>query len=76
MSNYLPVYPTGVRVHPGIKEFITNFYGVSDTPGKNQEWADFFEEDATLVMEKKEATGRAGMFYSSLHIHLTYCVHS
>lgn len=60
MANYNPIYPTGVSVDDGIKEFITTFYGVSDTPGKNQEWMDFFREDATLVMEKKEGTGKTG----------------
>lgn len=58
MANYNPAYPTGVSIDSGIKEFITTFYGVSDTPGKNQEWVDFFLDDATLVMEKKQATGK------------------
>lgn len=62
MANYKPAYPANVSVDAGVKDFITTFYGVSDTPGKNQEWVSFFEEDATLVMEKKEATGRTGMF--------------
>lgn len=61
MANYKPTYPANVPVDAGIKEFITSFYGVSDTPGKNTEWLDFFRDDATLMMEKKEATGRAGM---------------
>lgn len=60
MANYHPAYPTSVSVDRGIKEFITAFYSVSDTPGKNKEWADFFRDDATLAMEKKEATGRTG----------------
>lgn len=60
MANYSPIFPTGVPVDNGIKEFITSFYGVSDTPGKNQEWVDFFRDDAMLVMEKKEAKGKTG----------------
>lgn len=60
MANYKPAYPTGASVDAGIQEFITAFYGVSDTPGKNQEWVDFFRDDATLVMEKKAATGKTG----------------
>ncbi|ROV98358.1 hypothetical protein VMCG_07117 [Cytospora schulzeri] len=61
MSNYNPAYPSNVSVdagNAGIKEFITTFYGVSDTPGKNQEWVDFYLDDATLVMAKAEATGK------------------
>lgn len=63
MSNYKPAYPANVPVDDGVKDFITTFYGVSDTPGKNDEWVSFFKEDATLVMEKKEATGKAGMCF-------------
>lgn len=58
MSHYNPAYPTSVHGDAGIKEFITTFYGVSDTPGKNQEWLDFYQDDATLVMAKAEATGK------------------
>ncbi|KAG8161485.1 hypothetical protein KVR01_008472 [Diaporthe batatas] len=58
MLNYSPVYPTNVQVDDGVKDFITKFYGVSDTPGKNQEWLDFFHHDATLVMGLQEATGK------------------
>ncbi|ROV89526.1 hypothetical protein VSDG_08554 [Cytospora chrysosperma] len=58
MSHYNPAYPTNVHGDAGIKEFITTFYGVSDTPGKNQEWLDFYLDDATLVMAKAEATGK------------------
>ncbi|KUI65384.1 hypothetical protein VM1G_00741 [Cytospora mali] len=58
MSNYNPSYPSNVSVDTGIKEFITTFYGVSDTPGKNLEWLDFFRDGATLVMAKQEATGK------------------
>lgn len=61
MANYNPTYPANVTVDAGIKEFITTFYGVSDTPGKNAEWLDFFRDDATIMMEKKKATGSAGM---------------
>jgi hypothetical protein len=60
MSNYSPAYPTNVQVDAGVKDFITKFYGMSDTPGKNQEWLDFFHDDATLVMALQEATGKTG----------------
>lgn len=62
MSNYSPAYPADVQVDAGVKEFITKFYGVSDTPGKNQEWLDFFRDDATLVMALQEASGKTGEF--------------
>lgn len=60
MSNYSPAYPTDVQVDAGVKDFITKFYGVSDTPGKNLEWLEFFHDDATLVMALQEATGKTG----------------
>lgn len=60
MSNYHPAYPTNVQVDAGVKDFITKFYEVSDTPGKNQEWLEFFHDDATLVMALQEATGKTG----------------
>lgn len=73
MSNYSPAYPTNVQVDAGVKEFITKFYGVSDTPGKNQEWLGFFRDDATLVMALQEASGKTGESYPILgpfiHIH-------
>lgn len=62
MANYRPAFavhtPAG---DDSIKDFIANFYKTSDTPGKNTEWVDFFQPDATLVMEKKTATGTKGM---------------
>lgn len=73
MSNYSPAYPANVQVDAGIKEFIPKFYGVSDTPGKNQEWLDFFRDDATLVMALQEASGKTGESWPVLgpfiHIH-------
>lgn len=65
MANYSPTFPTGVPVDNGLKEFIANFYGVSDTRGKNKEWVDFFRDDAILVMEKKVATGTTGDIHPS-----------
>ncbi|KAL1871407.1 hypothetical protein Daus18300_004774 [Diaporthe australafricana] len=58
MSNYSPAYPSNVQVDAGVKDFITKFYGVSDTAGKNQEWLEFFHDDATLVMGLQEASGK------------------
>lgn len=60
MSNYNPAYPSNIPVDDGIKEFITTFYTVSDTPGKNQEWVEYFRDDATLVMATQKAIGKKG----------------
>ncbi|KAF3770013.1 hypothetical protein M406DRAFT_224236, partial [Cryphonectria parasitica EP155] len=59
---YTPAYPANMSVDAGVQEFITTFYSVSDTPGKNQEWVEFFQDGATLVMEKKEVTGKNDIF--------------
>ncbi|PSS03809.1 hypothetical protein BD289DRAFT_420254 [Coniella lustricola] len=66
MANYEPEYPANIAVDAGIKNFITNFYTVSDTFGQNREWADFYCDDATLIMEKKEAIGKDGILSSFL----------
>lgn len=59
-AEYSPAYAVDVPVDTGVKEFVTKFYGVSDTPGKDAEWVDFFRDDATLVMAKDKAAGRTG----------------
>lgn len=59
-AGYRPVYPVDVQVGDSVKEFVTRFYGVSDTPGKDAEWVDFFRDDATLVMAKDKAAGKTG----------------
>lgn len=66
MSNYSPAYPSNVQVDAGVKDFITNFYGVSDKAGKNQEWLEFFHDDATLMMGLQEASGKTGVSAAAL----------
>lgn len=60
MAGYHPAYPADISVDDGVKTFVTSFYGVSDTPGKNAEWVGFFRDDATLVMAKAKGTGKTG----------------
>lgn len=67
MANYHPAFAVEMPSDDSIKDFIAKFYTISDTPGKNTEWVNFFQDDATLVMEKKSATGKTGM-----HNHYNY----
>ncbi|KAK4456291.1 hypothetical protein QBC34DRAFT_432572 [Podospora aff. communis PSN243] len=59
MANYEAIYPSQIPTHPSVQQFITYFFKVSDTPGLNDEWVDFFCDDATLVMGSNSSTGRA-----------------
>ena len=59
-SGYEPLYPSNVPVDSSVKEFITHFFEVSDDPDGNDEWVDFFLEDATLIMGNDTAKGRLG----------------
>ena len=61
--NYSPVYPNG-DIEASIKDFISNFYQVSDDPAKNDDWVRFFAEDATVIMGKKAGRGRDGSSFS------------
>lgn len=65
MANYHPAFAVQTPHDDSIKDFITKFYTTSDTPGKNAEWVEFFQDDATLMMEKKSATGKTGEFAPS-----------
>ncbi|APA10212.1 predicted protein [Sclerotinia sclerotiorum 1980 UF-70] len=62
MHTYKSVYPDGIQVQEGIKEFWEGFYGVSDLEGEEEEghlvYADQFTEDAVLVMGVKRVRGR------------------
>ena len=59
-SGYEPLYPSNVPVDSSVKEFITHFFEVSDDADRNDEWADLFLEDATLIMGNDTAKGRPG----------------
>ncbi|KAJ9155109.1 hypothetical protein NKR23_g2368 [Pleurostoma richardsiae] len=56
--DYTPAYPSDVEVASSVKEFISSFYSVSDTPGKDEEWLSYYVDDAIVVMGKDTATGR------------------
>ncbi|KAK4106883.1 hypothetical protein N658DRAFT_415821 [Parathielavia hyrcaniae] len=53
-----PLYPNNIPVDSSVKQFITRFFEVSDDPGRDGEWADFFRDDATLFMMKDVAKGK------------------
>ncbi|KAI1282425.1 hypothetical protein F5Y07DRAFT_352519 [Xylaria sp. FL0933] len=58
MPDYTATYPTGgITVDERVKAFISAFYAVSDDPERNDEWADYFVSDASLVMGDKKASG-------------------
>jgi hypothetical protein len=58
--SYASEYPPNVSAADGIKPFLEGFYKTSDTPDADEEYADSFTEDATLVMASKKAVGREG----------------
>ncbi len=51
----------------GIKSFFEEFYKTSDTPDAHDKYADFFTEDATLVMASKKGVGREGILLIYSH---------
>jgi hypothetical protein len=61
-SGYEPWYPNNIPLDSSVKQFITRFFQVSDDPERNEEWVDFFAEDATLIMAKDVAKGKEGKF--------------
>lgn len=60
VSGYEVAYPTNITVDPSVKDFITRFYQVSDDPERNEEWVDFFAEDASVRIGNNAAEGREG----------------
>ncbi|KAJ2899019.1 hypothetical protein MKZ38_003533 [Zalerion maritima] len=52
-----PQYPMNAQMEDGVKELISSFYAVSDTPGMNEEWRDFYAKDAYLWMANDRAHG-------------------
>ncbi|KAH6850287.1 hypothetical protein B0I37DRAFT_371252 [Chaetomium sp. MPI-CAGE-AT-0009] len=57
-SGYEPWYPNNIPVDSSIKRFITHFFEVSDDPDRNEEWVEFFDENATVMMGNDVARGR------------------
>jgi len=73
MTNYRPSFAAHTpAADDSIKDFVANFYSTSDTPGKNAEWVEFFQPDATIMLEKKKATGSKGMLVA---LRIAYSTH-
>lgn len=45
-----------------VRVFVGHFFNVSDRPEYNEEWANSFCEEATLIMGGDVAKGRKGLF--------------
>jgi hypothetical protein len=59
-SQYTPDYPRGNGFEEKYREFISNFYRISDTSGSHEEYSQQFKEDASLTMGNKSVKGRPG----------------
>ncbi|KAK0623554.1 hypothetical protein B0T14DRAFT_564897 [Immersiella caudata] len=59
MSNYEAIYPSHTSTDSTVREFITDFFKISDAPDLTDEWVGFFRNDATLVMGNNSSKGRA-----------------
>lgn len=75
MSQYTSSYPPSVPFDAAYKSFFESFYQISDTPPANEQYADQFTEDATLVMASKTVKGRDGTFVVSCHVILPSLTH-
>ena len=51
--------PPSTPVDPGIVKFFEKFYEVSATPSLNEEYADYFADDATFMIGVKQVKGKA-----------------
>jgi len=58
MTSYSSEYPD-VQVNPKIKDYLEEFYAISDTPDVHERYSQAFTEDATVVMASKVAKGRS-----------------
>lgn len=59
MANYEPMFPQAYE-SKDLPEFIKRFYSISDTPGKDDEWASFFTDGALVAIGTREAKGKQG----------------
>ena len=57
-SNYSPVLPVDYKDDHGIKEFIAEFFRISDDPEKNEAWVDFYHDNGTFVLNNTTSQGR------------------
>ncbi|KAI0180984.1 hypothetical protein GGR52DRAFT_13921 [Hypoxylon sp. FL1284] len=56
-SSYVPTFPSDRAVDEKMRDYMANFYAISDDRSKNEEWVDHFLPDAVLVMGDKSAKG-------------------
>ncbi|KAK0630742.1 hypothetical protein B0T17DRAFT_229977 [Bombardia bombarda] len=57
-SGYEPAYPSKHSMDPSIQEFVSEFFKISDSPAKTDDWVDCFRDGATLVMGNETAEGK------------------
>jgi hypothetical protein len=60
-ANYEPTFPQAYE-SKDLPEFIKSFYSISDTPGKDNEWASFFTDGALVTIGTREARGKQGEY--------------
>jgi len=60
ISRYQPWYPISAEIDQTVKQFITNFYQTPDSEDRNNDWVNFFHDDAVVVIGKQMANGNDG----------------
>jgi len=58
---YISEYPSSTPLDPAYKTFFQDFYAASDDPSAHKAYAQFFTQDAVLIMASRRAEGRDGM---------------
>lgn len=53
------------QVKAEYKSFFENFYEISDSPDRNEEWVKQYTKSGTLIMASKQADGHDGMCMTS-----------
>lgn len=56
-SGYEPEFLSSFPATDKLRDFIPSFFKLSDSAAKNEEWAECFCPDATVVMGEDEAQG-------------------
>ena len=59
-SQYTSSYPDNVPFDTKYRDFISEFYRISDTPDAHEKYSQQFTPDAHLVMASKEVDGTEG----------------
>jgi len=72
-AGYRPVYPqAGQLPDPGVRDFITNFYRISDMYDANEQWIGSFTKDAQVTMGTAKANTEQGMSMLFLSLFLPH----